>query len=96
MQPIGVYYTGGSVNPARSFGPAVVNREFPGHHWIYWVGPILGSLIAAGFYKFVKVLEYETANPGQDEVDPRRVPDSEENPERIKYPREHGVGTDNA
>ena len=30
------------------------------------MGPILGALLAAGFYKFIKVLEYETANPGQD------------------------------
>ena len=33
---------------------------------IYWLGPILGSLLASGFYKFIKMLEYETANPGQD------------------------------
>lgn len=62
----GVYFTGGSLNPARSFGPAAVDRSFVGYHWIYWVGPILGAIIAAGFYKFIKVLEYETANPGQD------------------------------
>lgn len=62
----GVYFTGGSLNPARSFGPAVVDRKFSGYHWIYWLGPVLGSLVAAGFYKFIKVLEYETANPGQD------------------------------
>lgn len=29
-------------------------------------GPILGAILAAGFYKFIKVLEYETANPAQD------------------------------
>jgi aquaporin related protein len=61
-----VYFTGGSLNPARSFGPAVVNRTFNHYHWIYWVGPILGAIVAAGFYKFIKILEYETANPGQD------------------------------
>lgn len=33
---------------------------------VYWVGPILGALVAAGFYKFIKMLEYETANPDQD------------------------------
>ncbi|KAF2083852.1 aquaporin, partial [Saccharata proteae CBS 121410] len=62
----GVYFTGGSLNPARSFGPAVVNHDFNHYHWIYWLGPILGSIVAAGFYKFIKTLEYETANPDQD------------------------------
>jgi aquaporin rerated protein, other eukaryote len=62
----GVYFTGGSLNPARSFGPAVVNTSFVHYHWIYWLGPILGSIVAAGFYKFIKILEYESANPNQD------------------------------
>lgn len=62
----GVYFTGGSLNPARSFGPSVVNHQFHDYHWIYWLGPILGAMVAAGFYKFIKILEYETANPGQD------------------------------
>lgn len=66
MTYTGVYYTGGSLNPARSFGPAVVLRSFPGYHWIYWLGPILGALIASGFYWFIHVLEYEQVNPGQD------------------------------
>ncbi|KAF2104028.1 aquaporin-like protein, partial [Rhizodiscina lignyota] len=58
----GVYYTGGSLNPARSFGPDVVNHKFNGYHWIYWVGPALGSLISVIFYRLIKTLEYETAN----------------------------------
>ncbi|KAK3110325.1 Aquaporin-1 [Teratosphaeriaceae sp. CCFEE 6253] len=62
----GVFYTGGSLNPARSFGVQVVLGHFPGYHWIYWLGPVLGALLAVGFYRFVKALEYETANPGQD------------------------------
>ncbi|KAI1818142.1 aquaporin-like protein [Poronia punctata] len=67
-QMMGVYYTGGSLNPARSFGPSVVTGGFPGYHWIYHLGPILGGLLAAGFYKLIKALGYETANPGQDDV----------------------------
>ncbi|KAK7966948.1 uncharacterized protein PG986_001225 [Apiospora aurea] len=63
---LGVYYTGGSVNPARSFGPCVVLGSFSHYHWIYWVGPILGSLLASAFYLLVKALEYETVNPDQD------------------------------
>lgn len=56
----------GSLNPARSFGPCVVLRSFPGYHWIYWLGPALGSLLAVCFYRLIKILEFETANPGQD------------------------------
>ena len=33
----GVYFTGGSLNPARSFGPCVVLATFPGYHWLYWL-----------------------------------------------------------
>ncbi|KAI0972656.1 aquaporin-like protein [Xylaria arbuscula] len=62
----GVYFTGGSLNPARSFGCAVAAPKFPGYHWIYWVGPGLGALIASGYYRFVKMCHYEEANPGQD------------------------------
>ncbi|KAK6948415.1 hypothetical protein Daesc_010181 [Daldinia eschscholtzii] len=62
----GVFYTGGSLNPARSFGCAVAAPSFPGYHWIYWIGPLLGALIAAGYYRFVKICHYEEANPGQD------------------------------
>ena len=62
----GVYYTGGSLNPARSFGPCVATRSFPDDHWVYWVGPLLGALLASGFFWFIKACEYETANPGQD------------------------------
>lgn len=36
---VGVFFTGGSLNPARSFGPCVTTGEFDPEHWIYWVGP---------------------------------------------------------
>ncbi|RSL55798.1 hypothetical protein CEP54_009215 [Fusarium duplospermum] len=61
-------WTGTSINPARSFGPAVVTK-FVGYHWIYWVGPFMGALLAFGCYKMFKWLEYQTANPGQDDDD---------------------------
>ncbi|KAK5680073.1 hypothetical protein LTS10_008023 [Elasticomyces elasticus] len=62
----GVFYTGASLNPARSFGPCVAGRNFQHYHWIYWIGPLLGALVAAGYYHFVKFFNYEDANPGQD------------------------------
>ncbi|KAH7112467.1 aquaporin-like protein [Dendryphion nanum] len=66
---VGVYYTGGSLNPARSFGPCVVTGVFDREHWIYWVGPGIGAILAVAFYRFIKILEYEMANPGQDDDD---------------------------
>ena len=43
------------------------------------VGPTIGSLIAVVFYKFIKMLEYEMANPGAD-GDP--LNDPTQNPEK--------------
>lgn len=44
--------TGGSFNPARWFGPALVSGEWGGT-WPYIVGPLVGGLLAAAFYRFV-------------------------------------------
>lgn len=63
---LGVFFTGGSLNPARSFGPDVILGKFDGYHWIYWVGPVSGAIVAVVFYRVIKFLEYETANPGAD------------------------------
>ncbi|KAF4120876.1 aquaporin rerated protein, other eukaryote [Geosmithia morbida] len=69
----GTNYTGTSINPARSFGPAVISG-FVSIHWIYWVGPFLGSLLAYGLYKLLRILEYQTANPGQDSSETETLP----------------------
>ncbi|PVH18845.1 hypothetical protein CXQ85_001135 [Candidozyma haemuli] len=63
---IAIYYTGAGLNPARSFGPCIAAASFPDYHWIYWVGPALGSVIAFAIWKVFKILEYENCNPGQD------------------------------
>lgn len=61
-----IYYTGAGLNPARTLGPAVVEKVFPGYHWIYWIGPGVGGMLAAGIWKLLKVLKYEEANSSQD------------------------------
>ncbi|KAG9051226.1 hypothetical protein FS837_010513 [Tulasnella sp. UAMH 9824] len=61
-------YTGGSLNTARSFGPAVVSG-FDASHWVYWLGPFLGSLLAVALYSILKHVEYWNINPNQDSID---------------------------
>jgi len=41
--------TGASMNPARSFGPALVTGHWE-WHWMYWLAPILGACAAAILY----------------------------------------------
>jgi MIP family channel proteins len=43
--------TGASMNPARTFGPALFSG-FWENHLVYWVGPALGGLVAAVIYQY--------------------------------------------
>jgi MIP family channel proteins len=45
--------TGGSFNPARSLGPAVIGGIWLGH-WIYWVAPILGMIVGMRLYDLLR------------------------------------------
>jgi aquaporin Z len=44
--------TGASMNPARSFGPALIQGDFHLHIY-YWIAPIIGGIVAAQIYEHV-------------------------------------------
>jgi glycerol uptake facilitator protein len=67
---VGGPLTGGSFNPARWFGPALVGNSWGGV-WPYLVGPLVGSLLAAAVFRFV--------------LEPGGVAPTEP-PERVKAP----------
>ncbi len=52
---VGIMFAGGitmgALNPARSFGPALITSHWSGHY-VYWVGPIVGGLVAGFVYHF--------------------------------------------
>ncbi|KAJ3156170.1 hypothetical protein HDU86_004138 [Geranomyces michiganensis] len=47
---IGGTVTGGSMNPARSFGPAIASGTWT-RHWLYWLAPFSASLVVGLIYK---------------------------------------------
>ncbi|KAJ6659327.1 hypothetical protein lerEdw1_019198 [Lerista edwardsae] len=49
---LAIDYTGCGINPARSFGSALVANNF-NNHWVFWVGPLLGGAAAAFIYDFI-------------------------------------------
>ena len=45
--------TGASMNPARSFGPAIAAGSWTAH-WLYWLGPLLGAALAVLTYGYLR------------------------------------------
>lgn len=51
----GIPFSGASVNPARSFGPAAVSGGDFGQLWVYIYAPLIGAIIAWGLYRLFPV-----------------------------------------
>ena len=50
----GIYFTGTSVNPARSFGPALfVGGEALSNYWVFCLAPLVGGVLAAVCFKLL-------------------------------------------
>lgn len=58
-------FDGASMNPAVSFGPAVVSWTWT-NHWVYWVGPLIGGGLAGAIYEFVFISHSHEQLPSTD------------------------------
>ena len=57
---VGINYTGTSVNPARSIGPALFEGgKALSQLWVFIVGPFVGAACAAGVWKIIDSSEKE-------------------------------------
>ncbi len=54
--------TGGSFNPARTLGPAIIGGLWTAH-WVYWLAPILGMMAGMHLYRIVRGANASTAAP---------------------------------
>jgi hypothetical protein len=41
------------INPARAFGPAFIANQFGSHHWVAWLGPLLGAVSGALCFQYI-------------------------------------------
>lgn len=61
----GIPSSGASMNPARSLGPAVIMNSWR-DHWIYWIAPIFGGLIATCTYQLLFAQKRANQNAAND------------------------------
>ncbi|XP_020096879.1 aquaporin TIP4-4 [Ananas comosus] len=59
-------FSGASMNPARSFGPALASWNWT-DHWVYWVGPIIGGGLGGLVYEHIFLVRTHQPLPRDDE-----------------------------
>ncbi|MDG2845065.1 aquaporin, partial [Vibrio parahaemolyticus] len=62
---LGGAFSGAAMNPAVTFGPAVVSWTWT-NHWIYWAGPLIGGGIAGLVYEVVFISHTHEQLPSTD------------------------------
>nr|ACN30999.1 unknown [Zea mays] len=62
---VGGAFDGASMNPAVSFGPALVSWEW-GYQWVYWVGPLIGGGLAGVIYELLFISHTHEQLPSTD------------------------------
>lgn len=58
-------FDGASMNPAMSFGPALVSWDWT-NHWVYWAGPLIGGAIAGFVYETIFIDRTHEPLPGSE------------------------------
>ncbi|XP_077990196.1 aquaporin AQPAn.G-like [Glandiceps talaboti] len=66
---IGISYTGASMNPARTLGPAVIMGVYDSF-WVYWVGPLGAGVVAGWLYVFTFGRQLPTSKSKKYEQEP--------------------------
>ncbi|XP_033247478.1 aquaporin-like isoform X1 [Drosophila miranda] len=69
-------FTGASMNPARSFAPAIWNGAWE-NHWIYWVGPLAGALVSSLIYKYAFRREVQAQEEQESTMSTKRTSELE-------------------